>query len=220
MTLAIMRSPTWLTFLDGEHRLLWLPLPTGAEKGALASTAIRIFRTSIVERVDLKCSTVYYYCSRENDQDEAARLLRWLIGHLWYLAKDPPVTSVTAFNEGRSLTLFDLLQVLSDYLEGFGIVYLAVVAVEKCAPRLDLLGVLIQLASDPRFIKLRILAISQRCVDIEQAIGGISECLTLDKKVFSGDEQYVSGGEESGKLPQAMKLYVSRARGRVALKPG
>ena len=72
-------------------------------------------------------------------------------------------------------------------LDGFETVYISIDALDESIPRQDLLDVLENLATSPKFSKLQILATSREYLDIERVMSKIATEMPMDNPFVTED---------------------------------
>lgn len=180
----MLRSPEWKDWLQGSTQFLWVYGIPGSGKTVLASYLIR--------KIEELCSNqrhalVYYYCWFENNQDESEPLLRWLVTQLCRQAKRMPPKLVDLYQRKHQPTTIHLLTALETILDDFDLVYFVVDAVDESDPRDNILKVLRDLVTDPRFAKIRLLATSREYYDIETCFTNISTSVSMSNPVVTED---------------------------------
>lgn len=126
-----------------------------------------------------KIACVYYYFYYGHDQDEAGPFLQWLLNQLCRQADLVPSSVYEMYKYGGTPSLVELLQALEGILDSFEITYVIVDAIDESKPRKDLLKVLRDLATDPRFKKLQLLASSREYIDIEKVMEEFSVSVSM-----------------------------------------
>lgn len=188
-----IQSPEWQQWTAGSVRFLWIHGIPGAGKTILASflieEATRITsqsqRGSSTDKLPTVC--VYYYCSFQRNQDESIPFLRWLLGQLFRRAKCVTKEVEQIFQLQLQPTITQLLEALQSILELFSAVYVVIDAVDESLPRLDLLRVLRDLATDFRFEPIRLLTTSREYYDIETCFADISTGLPMNNSHVQED---------------------------------
>jgi len=165
---------------------LWIHGIPGAGKTTLAAHIIEK-TLSICEAEDKRVTCVYYYCYHGHNQDESVPFLRWLVSQL--LREADIVTTLAWKACTRSLepdkTL--LLDILHAILDSFELVYVAIDALDESQSRQNLLSVLHALVTDPRFLKIQLLATSREYSDIELGMGRFSQSLSMSNCYVEAD---------------------------------
>lgn len=183
----MLESPDWKDWICGDNKFLWIHGIPGAGKTVLASY--------LIETIAKHCRTVrkqygcmYYYCSYTHNQNEAYPLLHWIVSQLLRKSNSIPITAYEQFKSGLQPSILDLLDILESCLAEFECVFVVIDAVdESMSPRQDLLKMLRDLATDPRFAKIRLLATSREYVDIETALENISCAVSMDNEHVTND---------------------------------
>ncbi len=158
----MLRSQEWTDWLRATTRCVWIHGIPGAGKTILASHLIEAIKDYLKAATLEKYSFVYYYCFFTNKQNEVTPFLRWTINKLCRQAKSIPTWLDRLYKQGGTPSLEDLLSIIKAILEDFDKVYLVIDAInESLEPRDELLNVFHNLASDPRFEKIKLLATSR-----------------------------------------------------------
>ena len=193
----VLRLPDWKEWLTGDCRCLWIHGIPGAGKTVLASF--------LIERVKDHCRSLpraahtYYYCYFGHNQDEADPFLRWTIAQLCRQAVSIPEIIIELHKHGRQPSLSELLLALESCLETLDSAYVVLDAADESKPRGNLLKVLRDLASDPRFSKLHVIVTSRDYVDIEQALDSVSQPVPMDNALIAEDiRRFVRASLHSG----------------------
>lgn len=76
---------------------------------------------------------------------------------------------------------------LEEIVEAFDRVYVILDAIDESIPRMDLLKILRDLITDPRFSKIRVLATSREYIDIEESMKGISTPISMSNPLLDED---------------------------------
>lgn len=137
----------------------------------------------------MRLGYAYYYCHYTHQDDEASSLLRWIVGQLSRQTTDAPQQIKYLRDNGREPTEYELLQVLETLLDQFDIVYLIIDGVDESVPRVQLLSVLVTLATNSRFDKIRLLSTSRLVPDIENALLPISASISMSNHFVEQDIQ-------------------------------
>ena len=175
----MLRSPQWATWLEAKQRCLWVHGIPGAGKTVLMSHLITQVQQHCDREQDGKRACVYYYCYYGHGQDEAVPFLRWLINRLCRAADVVPGKVYMMYKHGVEPSLVVLLNALEELLQEFEIAYVIVDAIDESNPREDLLKVFRDLATDPRFERIRLLASSREYIDIERIMEDFSVSLSM-----------------------------------------
>ena len=175
----MLRSNDWMSWVDAEQRCLWIHGIPGAGKTVLISYLIEQIKQHCDESSKEKSAYVYYYCYFGHDQDEAAPFLQWLLNQLCRQADLVPSSVYKMYKQGGEPSLVELLKALEDITDAFEIAYIVVDAIDESSPREDLLKVLRDLITDPRFKKIQLLASSREYIDIERVMEEISLSVSM-----------------------------------------
>lgn len=182
------RSHQWTSWLAGQVRCLWLHGAAGAGKTVLMSQLIEETKRHCELSPDHTTTWVYYYCYYGHGQDEAAPFLRWVVSQLCRRCGSVPGSVLEIYQMGTQPSLLELFSWLESILHHFSRVYILVDALdESVAPRDDLLGVMRDLATDPRFRKIHIVASSRKYIDIEKAMSEFSTPLSMSNYLVDQD---------------------------------
>jgi Cdc6-like AAA superfamily ATPase len=175
----LISSPEYEDWVSGSTRFLWLHGIPGSGKTVLASF--------VVENVKQFCKTsalhdtalAYYYFYFRRERDEASHLLRWVIAQLCRQSKCIPNQVRELYDAGVEPTTASLVTALSIVVRCFNRVYLVLDALDESSNRPSLLDVLLQVAGDANFKKIRLLALSRKETDIERVLEHISTDISL-----------------------------------------
>jgi Cdc6-like AAA superfamily ATPase len=175
----LISSPEYEDWANGSTRFLWLHGIPGSGKTVLASF--------VVENVKQFCKTsalhdtalAYYYFYFRRERDEASHLLRWVIAQLCRQSKCIPNQVRELYDAGVEPTTASLVTALSIVVRCFNRVYLVLDALDESSNRPNLLHVLLQVAGDADFEKIRLLALSRKETDIERVLERISMNISL-----------------------------------------
>ena len=113
--------------------------------------------------------------------------LRWLISQLLREADIVPTLAWKAYTrslEPDKTLLFDILHAI---LDSFDLVYVAIDALDESQSRQNLLSVLNALVTEPRFLKIQLLATSREYSDIELEMGRFSQSLSMSNCYVEAD---------------------------------
>ena len=184
----MLRSQEWTDWLRTTTRCVWIHGIPGAGKTILASHLVEAIKDHLKAAALENCGFVYYYCSFTNKQNEAAPFLRWAINKLCRQAKSIPTYLNELYSQGGTPNLEDLLNIIAAILEDFDKVYLVIDAIdESLEPRDELLDVLHNLASDPRFEKIKLLATSREYNSIKKIMEPISAPISMKNPSLDED---------------------------------
>jgi hypothetical protein len=134
-----------------------------------------------------KTACVHYYCYFGRSQDEAVPILRWLVSQLCRKIDWVPGSVYKMYKQGGEPSLVELLQALTELLEKFDTVYVAVDAIDESLPREDILKVFRDFATDSRFDKIQILASSREYIDIERVMERFSVPISMANSFVEDD---------------------------------
>ena len=175
----MLSSTDWMSWIDAKQCCLWIHGIPGAGKTVLMSYLIEQIKQRCDKSSIEKCAYVYYYCYFGHDQDEAAPFLRWLLNQLCRQADLVPSSVYKMYKHGGEPSLVELLKALEDIIDAFEIAYIVVDAIDESSPREDILQVLRDLATDPRFKKIQLLASSRDYIDIERIMEEFSVSVSM-----------------------------------------
>jgi hypothetical protein len=182
----ILQSPKWTRWLAGQKRCLWIYGIPGAGKTILASHLNEQLLQHCNDNLDKrKFASVYYYCYFGHNQDEAVPFLRWLLSQLCRQAVRIPADLYQMHKHGREPSLIEFLSALKAAVDNFDGVYILIDALDESMPRDDLLRVLRDLITDPRFRKIQLLATSRLYIDIERIMGPLSESVSMSNDLVT-----------------------------------
>jgi NACHT domain len=194
----IQRLPEWSLWLQKRIRCLWIHGIPGAGKTILMSHLIEQTKDHCKSLKNKKVINVYYYCYFGHEQDEAAPLIQWLIEQLCRKDVFIPTSLYEMYKAGSKPSLGNLLNMLEEILREFELVYVLVDALDESSPRSSLLKILRDLAIEPRFEKLLLLASSREYIDIEQAMEEFSTPVSMANSFVEEDiKQYVHSALQS-----------------------
>ncbi|EXF76859.1 L-galactose dehydrogenase [Colletotrichum fioriniae PJ7] len=183
------RTPEWTQFSRGDIRCLWIHGIPGAGKTILASqSANKIVK--ICQEYTLSGSVsigVYYYCYFGRDQDESTPFVRWILERICREVKEVPDDLWKVFDNGGEPSLAELLAALESALRFSDSVFIVIDAVDESSPREELLRVLRDLATDPRFAKIRLLVTSREYLDIENVMREVSTAVSMRNDYLDDD---------------------------------
>ncbi|MBE3043060.1 NACHT domain-containing protein [Candidatus Bathyarchaeota archaeon] len=161
----------------------------GAGKTVLMSHLIEETKEHCKQLLDEKITWVYYYCHYTHEQDEARPFLRWIISQLCRRSGSIPDGVYAMYNMGTQPSVNELLNALEGILRPFSRVHILLDAIDESeTPRDELLGMLENLATDPRFWKIQIIA-SSRCgyVDIERTMKEVYNPILMKNALVEAD---------------------------------
>lgn len=131
----------------------------------------------------------YYYCYFRREQDETSHLLRWVIKQVCQQRNYIPDEVLHLYDDGGEPTIASLILALSAAIRGFHHVFLVIDALDESFDRQNLLDVLVEIARDDIFEKLRLLVMSRKEVDIEASLEGICKDISLSNEWVDKDIQ-------------------------------
>lgn len=182
-----MRTTEWVNWISKECRCLWIRGIPGAGKTVLLSHLIEQLTEHHKNVKPRQVANIYYYCHYSHNQDEAEAFLRWLITTLCRKANNIPNSIFERFKHGQIPSLTELTAMLEDTLDGFETIYVFIDALDESSPRQGLLEVLKNLATNPKFSKLQILATSREYLDIERVMSKIAIEISMDNPCVTED---------------------------------
>ena len=183
----VMRSSEWARWLDTSHRCLWVHGIPGAGKTVLMSHVIERIKQHLGHPHTGKRALVYYYCYYGHQQDETVPFLRWIITQLCRQSDFVPRSVHKMYKYGGEPSLEDLLKAIEDVLSKYHTVYIVVEALDESNPREDLLRILRDLVTDPRFEKIQLLASSRDYIDIEKVMNDFSMSMSMNNSYVEED---------------------------------
>ncbi|OIW22523.1 hypothetical protein CONLIGDRAFT_606829 [Coniochaeta ligniaria NRRL 30616] len=185
----VLRSSEWKAWISGQKRAIWIHGIPGAGKTVLTSHLIESVKSHCSDGNTTKSRNAYayYYCYYGHNADEASAFLKWTIRRLCCAADAVPAKLYKLYKHGEGASLMDLLCVLEEILGAFDCVYIVLDAIDESMPRADLLKVLRDLITDPRFWKVRVLATSREYIDIEESMKGISAPISMRNPLLDED---------------------------------
>lgn len=183
----MLRSPEWANWLAAERRCLWIHGIPGAGKTVLMSYLIEQIKRHCGQSQKEQVAYVYYYFYYGHNQDEAVPFLRWLLNQLCRQADFIPDNVYKMYKYGGEPSIKELLEALEDVLDNFKITYVIVDAIDESNPRENLLKVLRNLVTDPRFKKLQLLASSREYIDIERVMEEFSVSVSMSNPFVEED---------------------------------
>jgi hypothetical protein len=169
------------------HRCLWIHGIPGAGKTILASWLIEEVQKHCKQSPKGLSTYAYYYCYFGHNQDEAMPFLRWIISQLSRQVEAVPALVYDMFRRGGEPSIVELLGSLEKALQSSNIVYIVIDAIDESSPRSDILGIIRDLATDPRFSNIQILVTSREYIDIERAIEKISVSISMSNSLVEED---------------------------------
>ncbi|KAF4486899.1 hypothetical protein CGGC5_v006585 [Colletotrichum fructicola Nara gc5] len=181
------RLPEWTRFLNGSERCLWIHGISGAGKTILASQLIKRIEDRCLNSRSERGFSVYYYCYFGHNQDESTPFLRWVLNRLCRKAQKVSNHLWEVHKYGEIPSLAHLLTALGLVLENFDEVYVTIDAVDESNPREDLLKIIRDLVTDPRFDKIRLLVTSREYLDIEKDMENISTSISMGNPYLEAD---------------------------------
>jgi hypothetical protein len=182
----MFRTPSWEDWVNTRIRALWIHGIPGAGKTVLASHIIEA-TLRICEAKDKRTTCIYYYFYHGHNQDESVSFLRWLVSQLLRAADIVPTLALKAYTQKWEPDTSLLLDVLHAALGFFDRVYVAIDALDESQLRHNLLRVLSVLATDPRFLKIQLLATSREYSDIELQMCRFSKALSMSNSLVEAD---------------------------------
>ena len=184
----MLRSPEWNKWIECKNRSLWIHGIPGAGKTVLASYLIEELNSHYKTWSEKRCTHIYYYCHFGHNQDEAAPFLRWVINRLCRTTNTVPSRVYDMFKHGGTPHLVDLMDALDMMLSAsFDTVYIVIDAIDESTPRADLLKLLRDLATDPRFEKIQLLTTSREYLDIERVMEEVSVGVSMHNSLVDED---------------------------------
>jgi len=182
----MLRSTEWTGWLAAMHRCLWIHGIPGAGKTILASWLIEEVQKHCKQSKE-QSTYAYYYCYFGHNQDEAMPFLRWIISQLLRQAEAVPALVYDLFKRGGEPSIAELLESLEKALQSLDVAYILIDAIDESNPRSDILEIIEDLATDPRFSKIQILVTSREYSDIERAMKRISVPVSMSNSLVEED---------------------------------
>lgn len=183
----MLRYPEWIDWCKGKQRGLWIHGIPGAGKTVLMSYLVEQIKEHCDQSQQAKTACVHYYCYFGRGQDEAVPFLRWMVSQLCRKVDWISSSVHKMYKQGGEPSLVELLRALTELLERFDTVYVAVDAIDESLPRDDLLKVFRDFATDSRFDEIRFLASSREYIDIERVMEGISVPISMANSFVEDD---------------------------------
>ncbi|CAJ2511872.1 Uu.00g074970.m01.CDS01 [Anthostomella pinea] len=174
--LWFLRSQAWLGWVDKGTRFIWIYGIPGAGKTILAS-----FIVQNIPRSAKTTGMAYYYCYFGHNQDASLPLLRWILSELVAQSPESP-KKLDLMQRGKIVVSKEnCLDCLSELIGNFDVVYIVVDALDESRePRDGLLSLINVLATDDRFAKIQLLAMSREYSDIGSALTNIAVSVPMD----------------------------------------
>ncbi|KAK4204649.1 vegetative incompatibility protein HET-E-1 [Triangularia verruculosa] len=182
----ILRSEKWQSWAHGQHRCLWVYGIPGAGKTILASYLVSVLKNHCKQSTG-STVCVYYYCHFGRHQDESSPMLKWVVEQLCRQVDTVPDCLYQLFHAGGDPSLIDLLHVLWVIIQALERVYIIVDALDESLPRRDILRVVRDLGTDPRFQNVRILVTSRRYIDIETSMSEVASPVSMQDNLVNED---------------------------------
>ncbi|KAI1376240.1 hypothetical protein F4677DRAFT_419289 [Hypoxylon crocopeplum] len=192
----VLRTPEWkdwLSITNGSRRCLWMHGIPGAGKTVLASHLVEEIKQHCGQAVNQNFANIYYYCYYAHNQDESVPFLEWTLSQLCRHATVIPDLIYKGYEKDQRPRLEELLSGLEDVLKKVGAVYITLDAVDESEERSNLLRVIRDLSTDPRFGKIQLFVTSREYFDIERTMEPISTPLSMSNSFVQEDiERYVN----------------------------
>lgn len=184
----MLRSPEWNDWVARKNRCLWIHGIPGAGKTVLASYLIEEIKNHCAALPGKRHTYIYYYCYFGHNQDEATPFLRWVLNRLCRESDAVPSRIYDMFKHGGTPSLIELMDALELILSAsFDTVYITIDAIDESSPRVDLLKLLRDLATDTRFEKIQLLATSRQYLDIEKVMEEVSVEVSMSNPLVDED---------------------------------
>ncbi|KAK9771655.1 putative Fungal N-terminal domain-containing protein [Seiridium cardinale] len=223
----VLRLPPWKPWLEGHGsaRFIWIYGIPGAGKTVLASFLIETCRSYCEGIGSTGFVCIYYYCSYLNNQDETTPLLRWLVSQISRTSKHVSKEIYDIYEMNHQPGLDVLKEALRELLCHMETVYLFVDAVDESQPRDELLCLLEDFVTDPRFRKIRLLVTSRNYHDIDSALRRLSLPVSMSNDEVDKDIRiFVTAqlekrftGWRSAYIPNVSQVLVRKAQGMFRL---
>ncbi|KAK3983940.1 hypothetical protein QBC44DRAFT_203270, partial [Cladorrhinum sp. PSN332] len=224
----------WLAAATGKPRLLWLYAVLGGGKTILALFMIEQVNKHVKSKEGTKSeagtgnlyASCFYYCHYSRNQDESVPFLLWVLNQLCRRARSIPDILKKHYEQDPDVepSIEQLLAWVEAVLVYFrdGRVYIVVDAVDESKkPWTDLLKVITDLGTEPRFGNLSIAVTSRTEFDIQQKLKSVSVSLDIESFVKEDIRKHVDEklkNDESFKAwPEELKKEV---RNTVSPKAG
>ncbi|KAK0717694.1 hypothetical protein B0T26DRAFT_599226, partial [Lasiosphaeria miniovina] len=188
-----LRHPAWGQWLDPskpDSRCVWLHGIPGAGKTVLAA---RLFSKLLEAQeaggalASVSAPCIYYYCHHTRRHDEAPHFLRWAISRLCRQSDEMAGSLLQLYKDGSQPSLPQLLSALEASLAPYDAVFVVLDAMDESMPRERLLAVVQDLATDFRFAKMRLLAVSRVYVDIKAVMDAVATPLSMSNPFVEAD---------------------------------
>lgn len=163
-------------------------------------------------KTDTSIGHAYYYCFHGRNRDETVPFLRWIICQLCRESNFIPVILNDMFHEGLEPSIPELLDCLEAILTQFQTAYVVLDAVDESSPRKELLKILSQLGSHPRFAKIRLAVTSREYQDVEAVFKPRSVSVSMSNK---GVEEDIKKYVKSALLDPQYEGWGSKLRNKV-----
>jgi Cdc6-like AAA superfamily ATPase len=195
---------------------LWLHGIPGAGKTILASYIVQNTQRFCEDSNLSHTGWAYYYCYYGRNQEETHPLLCWIISQLCRQLKYIPEKLRMLRNRGTEPGYEDLLEVLSSLVTKFRRVYIVLDALDESQDRKFLLDLLIKIASDDAFEKVRLLAMSRKELDIQKAFEGKCSSISLSNSLVDEDirvyiESQLQTDRKLSRWPDSLKRDIRNA---------
>lgn len=136
----------------------------------------------------------YYYCYFRREQNEVPHLLRWIINQLCRQLGKIPNELMDLYIDGEQPTTANLTLALSTVLLYFHRVHLVVDALDESLDQRYLLDLLVHIAKDESFSKIKLIVTSRKELDIQRALESVSMSISLSNPRVDQDLRvYVQG---------------------------
>ena len=159
---------------------------------------------------------LYYYCSYRHHQDETVPFLSWIASQLCrYLGRIPGIIA-DRHHLCKEVTITDLKLAIRTLLDDVDILYIVLDAVDESNPRDDLLSLIVDLATEEGFAKIRLLATSRDYIDIESSLQPVAVSITMSNPIVDADiRRYVrvvlQENRQLRRWPDALKKEILEA---------
>lgn len=194
----MLQCSEWISWLDAHERCLWIHGIPGAGKTVLISYLIEQIRQRCSQSQQRRSISVFYYCYFGHNQDEAKPFLQWLINRLCREADVVPNSVYKMYKYGGEANLEELLKALEEVLHNFNIIYVIIDAIDESNSRENLLSILRNMVTDPRFKNIQLLASSREYIDIERVMKEISKPVSMANSHVEDDiRQFVRSNLQS-----------------------
>jgi hypothetical protein len=182
----------------------------------MAFTMFENIRAKVSQRNTGTVGMAYYYCSHNRsreERDEREALLRWIISQLCRQSNHVPSALRDMHLSGCHPNIKDLLGCLDALLASspLTVAYVVIDAVDESEPWTKLVHLISELATSPRFRKLRLVVTSCEYPDILREFMKFSIPVPMKPELVTGDiKKYVDAQIERSAKCQRWPLVLRR----------